>query len=222
MTNISSLNSKTIDQLNFIFPVSRETIDRLLIFEKQLNQWQPKTNLVAPSTLDQFWTRHIADSLQILSIAPDARHWTDIGSGGGFPGLVIAIVMKQISEQYGDQTSVHLIESIQKKCSFLRRVGVEAGVDVDVQPIRIESAAKQLESCEVITARALASLGGLLDLTGKHITGKKIALFHKGRDYLSELADCRGKWNFDLVVHESKIDADSVILEISNAQLIQE
>ncbi len=212
------LDSEIRDLLKSIYPVSRETIERLQVFHKLLKQWQSKTNLVAPSTLDQFWHRHIADSLQILAIAPNARHWTDIGSGGGFPGLVIAIVMQQIAEEEGSVTSVRLIESIQKKCSFLRRVGVEAKVDVDVQAIRIESASKQLDDCEVITARALTSLGNLLDLTGTHITGEKIALFHKGRDYLSEIEDCRGKWNFDLVVHTSKIDADSVVLEISNVE----
>ncbi|MGB7285958.1 MAG: 16S rRNA (guanine(527)-N(7))-methyltransferase RsmG [Salaquimonas sp.] len=206
------------NHLNKIYPVSRETIDRLERYFELLKQWQSKTNLVAPSTLDQFWSRHVADSLQLLTIAPKGRHWTDIGSGGGFPGLVLAIVMAQVAKETDEPTSVRLVESIQKKCAFLRRVGVETGIPVEVQAQRIESATKQIEAGEIITARALASLPKLLDLTGMYLTGSRRALFHKGREYLSELEDSRGMWKFDLLVHESKIVSDSVVLEISNVE----
>ena len=207
-----------VEMLRRIYPVSRETIDRLVQYEKLLRHWQSKTNLVAPSTLDQFWTRHVADSLQVLAISPEARHWTDIGSGGGFPGIVIAIVMKQIGDQEDTKTSVHLVESIQKKCSFLRRAAYETGVEAEIHAERIESATKQLEACEVISVRALAALPKLLELTFPHITGDRRALFHKGRDYLREIEDCDSQWKFDLVVHNSKVDDTSVILEISNVQ----
>jgi 16S rRNA (guanine527-N7)-methyltransferase len=207
-----------VDMLQRIYPVSRETIDRLVQYEKLLRQWQAKTNLVAPSTLEDFWTRHIADSLQILAISPKTHHWTDIGSGGGLPGIVIAILMKQVTDMERVQTSVHLVESIQKKCAFLRRVSIETGIDPEIHSIRIESATKQLEACEVVTARALASLPKLLELTECTIQGERKALFHKGRDYLREIEDCDGQWNFDLVVHKSKVDDASVILELSNVR----
>lgn len=212
------MTSSNADLLKRIYPVSRETIERLEIYETLLRQWQAKTNLVAPSTLDQFWNRHVADSLQVLEIAGQMRHWTDIGSGGGFPGLVIAIVMQQIADEEKTDTSVRLVESIRKKCSFLRRVAHETGISADIHSVRIESATKQLQTCEVITARALASMPKLLELTHPHVQGDRKALFHKGRDYRKELEDCDGQWNFDLVVHKSKVDDMSVILEVTNVQ----
>ncbi len=221
MQDIAFPDQGIIQLLNSIYPVSRETILRLSLFEANLRQWQVKTNLVAPSTIDAFWSRHVADSLQLLAIAPETRHWTDIGSGGGFPGLVLAILMQQVEAQLETETSVRLVESIQKKCAFLRRVGITTGVKVEVHNLRIESASKQLIAAEVITARALAALPKLLELTDKTIAGKRRALFHKGREYRSELEDCHGKWNFDLVVHQSRVDAESVILEFSNVEKLK-
>lgn len=204
-----------LQMLNSIYPVSRETIARLKIYEELLNQWQKKTNLVAPSTLSQFWTRHVADSLQLVALAPDCANWTDIGSGGGFPGMVLAIVMADRKSDV--QSSVQLVESIHKKCAFLRRVAHQCGVKAEVHCMRIESATEQLQKADIVTARALASLGKLLELTEGNITGNRKALFHKGKDYLAEIEECRGKWRFDLVTHPGRIDADSVILEIANA-----
>ena len=207
-------------QLSEIYPVSRETIQLLAVYERLLRQWQAKTNLVAPSTLDQFWSRHIADSLQLLSLSPQTRFWCDIGSGGGLPGLVLAIVMTQRMKEDGQPANVHLVESIQKKCAFLRRVAVETGAQAQIHPIRIESSAKQLSGCEVITARALASLITLLSMTGEYLVNGRRALFHKGREYHKELEECHGQWNFDLIVHPSKVDRESVILEISNVRAV--
>lgn len=206
--------------LETIYPVSRETIVRFAKYEAMLHQWQEKTNLVSRTTLDDFWVRHVADSLQLISLAPNARHWTDIGSGGGFPGLVIAIVMREINEVSGEHVEVNLVESIGKKCAFLRRVTTETAAAAAVHNIRIESATKLLNSAEIVTARAVTSLNNLLLLTGHVLAGDRRALFHKGRDYLAELAECDGKWKFDLVVHRSRIDADSVILDISNVEQI--
>ena len=207
-------------QLNAIFPVSRQTIQLLAVYEGLLRQWQAKTNLVAPSTLDQFWSRHIADSLQLLALSPQTRFWCDIGSGGGLPGLVLAIVMKQMIETDGEPVNVHLVESTQKKCAFLRRVTVETGVPAQIHAVRIESAAKQLSDCDVITARALAPLKMLLSMTGEYLVDGRRALFHKGREYRKELEECRGQWNFDLIVHPGKVDKESVILEISNVRAV--
>jgi len=204
-----------VRQLEGIYPVSRETISRLSVYHRLLTRWQAKTNLVAPSTLHQFWTRHVADSLQLIELSPQSRCWTDIGSGGGFPGMVIAIVMEQ--ENRGGASQVCMIESIGKKCAFLRQVANECGIRPEIVNARIGSASKQLLQAEVITARALASTQMLLSLTEGAIQDGRKALFHKGRGYEKELADCHGKWRFDLIVHASKIDAESVVLEISNA-----
>ena len=122
MTTGSGPSRAEIDLLNSIYPVSRETISRLERYNAILRQWQAKTNLVAPSTLDEFWSRHVADSLQIVARKSDARRWTDIGSGGGFPGLVIAIVLG--TEKPGSDLEISLVESIRKKCAFLSQVAL--------------------------------------------------------------------------------------------------
>lgn len=205
-----------IDNLNQIYPVSRETFSKLAQYKLLLEQWQKKTNLVAPSTLEQFWSRHVADSLQLIKLSPETTYWTDIGSGGGFPGLVIGMMMAEKAKADEVEANVNLIESIQKKCAFLRRVSLETQSPAHVFPIRIESASKQLSEASVITARALASLDRLLSLTDGHICGSRKALFHKGRDYLKEIEECRGKWTFDLIIHPSVIDPESVVLELSN------
>lgn len=203
----------TIELLRSIHPVSRETIGRLTIYHTLLRRWQAKTNLVAPSTLEDFWMRHVADSLQVLALAPPGCVITDLGSGGGFPGMVLAIAR---SDPPGSAPVVHLIESNRKKCAFLRQVAQKTGAVAEIWPIRIESAAKQMSAATLLTARALAPLATLFSLTEGHITGKKRAIFHKGRDYRTELAECRGQWRFDLIEHQSRVDAGSVLLEITN------
>ena len=182
-----------------------------------LKNWQTKTNLVAPNTLSQFWTRHVADSLQCLNIFPDAQCWVDLGSGAGFPGMAIAIMNREFSDR-----EHHLVESNQKKCAFLRVVARETGAHARIYPERIDSATKRLVENtplqRAITARALAGLPQLLEWSAPLIQGQAVALFHKGRNYRRELEECNGLWQFDLVVHESRIEADSVLLEIRNLE----
>ena len=218
-----------IELIQSLTPVSRETIARLTIYHALLHRWQSKTNLVAQASLAGYWERHVADSLQVLPIACGTSgsipsHWVDIGSGGGFPGMVLAIVLAEKAE-LEDRASLVMVESIQKKCAFLRRVLAEteisdAGLSATVACIRIESAAEHFQSADIITARALASLNKLLELTGKYLGStcevKKRALFHKGRDHQREIEESRGIWDFDLIVHPSRINPESVILEISN------
>ena len=206
---------KELDVVNGIFQLSQNAVDKLVIYYRLLVQWQAKTNLVAPSTLGQFWQRHVADSLQLYSLYPDARQWTDLGSGAGFPGMVLAILLSEAEEG-----SVRLVESVQKKSAFLRKVANETGASATIYSIRIESAAKQMDEAQIITARALASLDKLLSLTEGHIGGERFAVFHKGREFKREIEQCRGKWSFDLVVVPSKIDPESVLLEVRNARLI--
>lgn len=198
-----------------ICPVSRETLDRLACYGRILASWQAKTNLVSPNTLPDFWKRHVADSLQCLALAPEASVWVDLGSGGGFPGMAIAV-----ANAGREDVTHHLVESIHKKCAFLREVARQTGATAKIHCERIESAAKRIaqgpEVPQVVTARALAPLPGLLELSAPFFQAGARALFHKGRDFEAELRECDGLWRFDLVVHRSRIEADSVLLEISD------
>ncbi len=209
---LSVQNRKLLDS---VYPVSRETLERLEKYRRLLLIWQAKTNLVAPATLTEFWSRHVADSLQIKALRPDAVCMVDLGSGGGFPGLVLAIANADSPD-----ADHHLVESLNKKCAFLRAVAIETGSRCTVHCQRIESAAEQIARLpnppQIVTARALAALPKLLDMAAPLLSTGAIALFHKGRDYLAEIEECRGLWRFDLVVHPSKIETGSAILEISN------
>lgn len=206
-----------LELIRSICSVSRETIARLDTYRQLLNQWQKRTNLIAPSTLGEFWSRHVADSLQAFAIRPQARIWTDLGSGGGFPGMVIAIILAERNPN----GHVNLVESNGKKCAFLRQVARQTGARAVVHQTRIELATKQIMEAEIITARALAPLIDLLGYTEHSLQGNRVGLFHKGRENLREIELCRGSWAFDLVVHSSSLDPESVILEIANARRIE-
>ncbi len=201
--------------INQIYPVSRETMNRLNILVDAVRAWQKKTNLVAHSTIGSIWARHVADSIQCAELMPDARCWVDVGSGGGFPGLVIAAVMAE-----HENAKVHLVESNHKKSAFLMQAARKMDVPVIVHADRIESAAKQFSNVDIVTARAFAPLKKLLELVEPIMTGRTVALFHKGRDYRPEIEECNGLWTFDLIDHKSSIAEDSVVLEISNLQKI--
>ena len=195
--------------------VSRETRERLDKFADLFLKWAAKINLVAPSTTDQLWTRHIADSLQLRNIIAEPARWIDLGSGGGFPGIVTAILLAEKGDGWVD-----LVESNHKKCGFLRMALIETGGRGSVHPLRIEEAQRKLAPPDVISARALADLQQLLAFSEPWAlknSGMKM-VFHKGRDYLSEIEKARGRWAFDLVIHESVVEADSVILEITSLE----
>lgn len=213
---MTSIPEAEAEFLRSFLDVSRETLDRLGRFEASLRQWQAKTNLVSPATLQQFWRRHIADSLQCLALKPDTATWVDLGAGGGFPGMPIAIANAAIPDRQH-----HLVESIHKKCAFLREAARVCDANATVHCERIESAAKRLAGDkappQVVTARALAPLRILLDLAEPLLAAGAVALFHKGRDYEAELRECHGLWKFDLVVHRSRVAPDSVLLEIAAA-----
>lgn len=198
-----------------IVDVPRETIDRLSAYVVLLRKWQPAENLVAPSTLGTLWRRHVADSAQLVPLFPDARTWLDLGSGGGFPGLVVACL---VAGRPG--AHVHLVESNARKCAFLRRVASEAKLPVTVHHGRIETVLRDWRApVEVLTARALAPLAELLRLAEPVLAAGAPgvrAAFHKGRDFRREIEEATQSWTFDLVNHKSRIDADGVILEIAH------
>jgi len=192
--------------------VSRETQDRLEHFSSLFMKWARTINLVAPSTLSDLWERHISDSAQIFQIQPEPKRWADLGSGGGFPGIVTAILLAETGNGW-----VHLVESNQKKAAFLRVALADTGARGSVHPLRIEGAAQEVPVIDFVSARALAELTLLLDYAWLWASKKPdIKLyFHKGRDYEAEIDKAHGRWDFDLVKHISIIERDSVILEIS-------
>lgn len=193
--------------------VSRETLEGLESFEAEFRKWSTRINLAAPSTLDVLWSRHILDSAQLAALKPGALKWLDLGSGGGFPGAVIAILLRERSG-----ASIELVESNHKKAAFLRSVLGSLGAPAKVNICRIEQASGIGEGVEIVTARALAPLPKLLDLSAHWLTGGATALFHKGRDYATEIAESRDAWQFDLIEHRSKIDPASRILELSKVE----
>ncbi|MBA1143525.1 16S rRNA (guanine(527)-N(7))-methyltransferase RsmG [Mesorhizobium neociceri] len=192
-------------------PVSRETFECLVAFEQLFLKWNRSINLAAPSTLDDVWGRHILDSAQLARIAPDAKRWVDLGSGGGFPGLVLAFLLVE-----RDGASIDLVESNRKKASFLQAVIGQFGLPARVVARRIDDSYAFVSAPEIVTARALAALPALLDLSAPWLTKGSRALFHKGRDYRVEVEESTHRWAFDLVEHPSMTDAHGVILELAD------
>ena len=193
--------------------VSRETQERLDRFVSHFEKWARSINLVAPSTRQQIWDRHIADSAQLFQLASAPMNWVDLGSGGGFPGIVTAIFLAEAGEGW-----VHLVESNNKKASFLRTAIRETGARASVHAIRAEAAPGHIPDVQVMSARALAALDQLFVYAEPWFSGVQgfRGFFHKGRDYGQEVDKARGLWSFDLVEHQSKVEPGSVILEISN------
>jgi len=189
--------------------VSRETFDDLSTFEQQFRRWSASINLAARSTLDDLWSRHILDSAQLWRLAPEARRWLDLGSGGGLPGAITAILSKDRSGAHVD-----LVESNRKKAAFLRTVLARLSAPATVHAVRIEAAVMAIEAPEIVTARALAPLKVLIGLAEPWLAAGAVGFFHKGRDYAQEIAETRYDWRFDLIEHISKVDPDSRILEI--------
>ncbi|WP_458792108.1 16S rRNA (guanine(527)-N(7))-methyltransferase RsmG [Yoonia sp. MH D7] len=191
--------------------VSRETIERLELFEALTKKWNPTINLVARSTLDDLWERHIVDSAQLFQYAPSLlKHWVDVGSGGGFPGIVIAAMAKELSPA----TRITMIESDQRKSTFLRTASRELSLDVTVLADRIEDVAPQ--SADVVSARALSNLDDLFALIQKHMTPLACAILPKGRTFESEISQAEKNWRFDLSAHASMTEPDARILVVKD------
>lgn len=193
--------------------VSRETFEDLRAFESLVRKWTPAINLVSKSTLVDLWDRHIADSAQVFSLCPGgAEHWVDLGSGGGFPGLVVAIIARE--KQPG--LRVTLVEADQRKATFLRQAAQSLSLPVKVRSERIESL-EPLEA-DVLSARALAALPDLLQLAALHLRASGTALFPKGSAHLDEVAEARKTWTFDMDARPSLSDPQAAILVIRNIQ----
>ena len=208
-----------------VFDVSRETIEWLEVYAALLRQWQKAVNLVAPSTLDAVWHRHFADSAQIVRLAPRSAHsWVDLGSGAGFPGLVVAILLAGAPSPRlrgeGVAPRVTLIESDSRKCAFLREVARKTGVTVEILSARIELPATQakLDSPEVVSARALAPLDRLLGLAAPLFTPATVGVFLKGRDAATEVEIAAKAWTFAVEMVPSITEATGRVVVIRDLQ----
>jgi 16S rRNA (guanine527-N7)-methyltransferase len=184
-------------------PVSRETEERLDRFVELLLTWQKTTHLISPSTIPNLWTRHVADSLQLIDLAPNARLWVDLGSGGGFPGVVVACAL---ADTPGAQ--VHLVESNTRKAAFLReaiRVTSAPGV---VHPIRIEKFVSNFSAiADAVTARALLPFKSLLDNSFSFLSRGTLGLFPKGQDVAAELTQAAKYWKVEYTLAPSRTDS---------------
>jgi 16S rRNA (guanine527-N7)-methyltransferase len=195
-------------------PVSAQTEARLDAYVDLLVQWQTKTNLVAPSTLPQLWTRHIADSLQLLALAPHAKRWADFGSGGGFPGVVLACALAGV-----EGARIDLIERNAKKAAFLReavRITASPGI---IHPMDIGDYVDRLEDrIDCVTARALAPLQVLLGFAEPLVKKGATALFLKGQDVEAELTEATKYWNIKPRIHSSCTGGQGWIVELDHIE----
>ena len=195
--------------------VSRETEQRLVVFENLLRRWQAKINLVSANSLPQLWLRHIADSGQLLGLVPPkATEWADIGSGAGFPGAIIGIMFADSREG-----KVHLIESDRRKAEFLRTVSRETGAPLQIHCERAERALLEIASLDVVCSRATASLAQLLTWAGSHIERGATGLFLRGETVRTELTriQCLNRIHISLTPSLTNAAAAVVVARASNS-----
>lgn len=196
------------------FHVSRETAARLDIYVAELLRWNRTKNLIGPSTTEDIWTRHIADSLQLLPLAPEARVWVDLGSGAGLPGVVVAAAQ---AERAG--AVVHCIESRQAKAAFIRNAARLCRAPVIVHASRIEDVVNDFPGrVDVVTARALAPLSELIDLATPLLIKGALGLFLKGQDVGSELTEAARCWSMNFETTPSQTDPRGAIVALRSVR----
>lgn len=195
------------------FDVSRETVERLKLYETLLVKWQKAQNLVAPNTLDEVWHRHFADSAQMLKYLADSKIIVDMGAGGGFPGLVLGILLM---ERHG--SCVHLVESNSRKCSFLKDVARQTGAHVEIHNCRIEVFAIEstIQSIDVVTARALKPLNTLLSFGQALFEKGAKGVFLKGKSTSAEIEEASQDWDFSHETYESLTDPLGRIVKLND------
>jgi 16S rRNA (guanine527-N7)-methyltransferase len=197
--------------------VSRETHAKLELLVSELARWQRIKNLVGPETLAGVWSRHIADSIQLLDLAPGSQTWLDLGSGAGFPGLVVAIAGAERG------LHVHLVESNARKCAFLRHVARVTKAPVTVHPVRLEAVIPDFAGrTDVVSARALAPLKVLLSWTEPLLKTGTTGLFPKGRDAAAELTEAEKSWRFNVEILPSQTDSEARIFRITHLTSIDD
>jgi 16S rRNA (guanine527-N7)-methyltransferase len=186
---------------------SEAQMDHLRSYLALLSEWNGVMNLVGPSALDTFWRRHAWDSAQLLSVAPNARRWADIGAGAGFPGLVLSILLM------GEPTAqIHLIESVTKRCRFLQAVVNALALPAKVHNLRAEDT--DLTGIEIVTARACAPMSRLLGFAEPLFRQGAVGIFLKGQDAATEIADAEKQWRFRWSLLPSRSDASGNIVKV--------
>jgi 16S rRNA (guanine527-N7)-methyltransferase len=217
---LSQVHDNDKDTALALTPVSRETQVRLEKFVDYLLERQQTLNLIGNSTIPQLWTRHIADSLQLLDLAPAANTWVDIGSGAGFPGIVLACALNE-----RPRIKVHLVESIAKKAAFLREAARITGASAQVHNVRMETLRPQNfgessgDKVEVVTARAVAPLKVLLDQSFALLQRGAIGLYMKGQDVASELTEAAKYWSIEHELIPSRTSPGGTIVKVVHCEL---
>lgn len=197
------------------FSVSRETIERLVIYHNLLKKWQKVQNLVSPSTLDRIWHRHFADSAQLVPLIGDSKIVVDLGSGGGFPGMVLAILLQERPD-----FTLQLVEANGRKCAFLKDVARATSTHVEIHNCRIEVFAIEstIPKVDVITARALKPLKDLLQFGLFGFEKGAKGVFLKGQTFQTEIDEALELFDFEVVCHQSQTDEMGRIVEIFNVK----
>lgn len=185
--------------------VSRETHGRLEAYLGELATWQRAVNLVGPATLADAWQRHVVDSAQFAGLA-DGAIWADLGSGAGLPGVIVAILRPELE--------LRLFEADARRCAFLRHVASQLSLSIEVVEGRIERARERLLGVDVVSARAVASVPALLELSYPALSRGAVALFAKGRRYGEELTEASRSWTFQVDAIVSRTDPDGRILRL--------
>ncbi|MDD9719579.1 16S rRNA (guanine(527)-N(7))-methyltransferase RsmG [Sulfitobacter sp. PR48] len=200
----------SLDGLN----VSRETTDLLTQFSELVERWTVRINLISKASVDGILERHVADSAQLFELAPEFEHWVDLGSGGGFPGIVIAIIAKEARPE----ARITLVESDLRKATFLRTAIRELGLNAKVIAERIEELPPL--GADVLSARALADLPALLEFTELHLAKSGTAIFPKGQNWRKEDEAARQLWSYSLDPVKSKTSAEAAILLIKDVSRV--
>jgi len=178
-----------------------------------LTEWNEKMNLVGPSALAEFWPRHAYDSAQLLRFAPEAVTWADLGAGAGFPGLVLAILLKG-----RPGAKVHLVESMAKRCRFLGEVAHALALPVEIHNARAEDLGIRVD---IVTARACAPLPRLLGYAEPYLRKGATGLFLKGQDVVSELTEAAKYWKFEAELSASSSSPDGRILQVKGLSRVR-
>ena len=184
----------------------------LEVFRGLLGDWSERMNLVGPSAMAEFWGRHAFDSAQLLALAPKALTWADLGAGAGFPGLVLAILLKG-----RPGAAVHLVESMAKRCRFLQAVVDELALPAQVHNARAESLSLTVD---IVTARACAPMPRLMEFAWPYLRKGATALFLKGQDVDAEMAEATTSWDFQAQLLPSRSNASGRIVQVSKVRRV--
>lgn len=193
------------------YNVSRGTIQQLEDYEESLQEWQQMMNLVSNASLNNAWERHFEDSVQLFDLLPsDAKTLFDFGSGAGFPGMVLAIMAKELLPNL----QVNLVESTKKKTLYLKHVADLTNTNVNICNDRIENIKSQ--KADVITSRAMSSLNDLLNYSEPFCKNNTVLIFPKGKKHQEEIDEAKRKWNFNIEIYASNSSDEGAILLITN------